>query len=168
MRGYTLIESIMVIVIIGIVAAVGVPLLIETIDAWSFASRFQDNAVLAATVAQNRMSREIRRIQNDTSVMNATAGQFTFVDASGNSITYNRVGTTLMRNADGLADNVNALSFTYYDDTGAVIPVPPVNPNSTTIRLIMVDFSILAGSNTLPFRFQVRPQNVRRLNEKFK
>jgi prepilin-type N-terminal cleavage/methylation domain-containing protein len=167
MRSYTLVELVMVIVIIGILAGIGVPMLMQTVDAFSFSSRFQDNAVSSAIVAMNRMSKEIRRLLNDASITTATTSQLTFLDLGSNSIAFNRSGNTLMRNSDGLLDNVNPLNFTYYDDFGAVIAVPIVSPN-TNIRRVQVDFSILAGSNTLNFQFQTRPQNLRRLNEKFK
>ena len=167
MRSYTLVELIMVIVIIGILAGIGVPMLLQTVDAFSFSSRFQDNAVSQAIVAISRMSREIRRLLSDAVITTATSSQLTFLDLGSNSITFNRSGDTLMRNSDGLADNITALSFTYYDDFGAVIPAPVISP-VTNIRRIQADFSILAGSNTLNFQFQVRPQNLRRLSEKFK
>jgi hypothetical protein len=114
------------------------------------------------------MSREIRQLRNDTSVITATSSQITFIDFNNNTITYNRSGDTLMRNSDGLTDNATALTFTYYDDNGNTIASPTVSPSYTDIRRIRVDFSILAGTRTLDFQFQVRPQNLKRLNEKFK
>ena len=167
-KGYTLIELVTVMVIIGIIAAIGTPLLMETADAWSYASRFQNNAVLSAIVAQNRMSREIRRLKNDTSVTTATSSQFSFTDVNNNATTFNLSGNTLMRNSDGLLDNVTSLSFTYYDDNNAVIATPAVSPNYTDIRLVKVNYSVLAASNTLNFGFTVKPQNLRRLSEKIK
>lgn len=168
MKGYTLIELVMVIVLVGILAGIGVPALVETIDAWSFASPFQNFAVQQAIVVTNRMSREIRCLKNDASVIFANATIFNFTDINDTNIIYNRSSNVLMRNSDGLADNVNSLTFTYYNDTNGIISAPQVSPNNTDIRRIQVDFSILAGSNTLNFRSQIRPQNLRRLNEKFK
>ena len=168
MRSYSLIELIMVLVVVSIIAAIATPMILAVADAWSFGSRFQDNAVSSAIIASNRMSREIRRLRNDASITTATVSQLTFTDMDNNSITYNLSGNTLMRNTDGLIDNVNNLTFIYYDDDGNPILTPVVSPNNTDIRRIGVDFSILAASNTLNFRFQTRPQNLRRLNEKFK
>lgn len=168
MKGYTLIELVVVMVIIGIIAGVGMPAILETVDAWSFASRFQDAGVGSCMAAAGRMSREMRRLQNDSAVTTATSSQFSFTDTDSAAITYNLSGNTLMRNSDGLADGVSALTFTYYDDAGNIIAAPLVNPDNTDIRRIVVDFSILAGTNTLNFQFQIRPQNIRRLNEKFK
>ena len=169
MRAYSLVETIMVMVVIGIVAAVGVPMMLETADSWSLSSQLQNNAVLTGIVAQSRMSREIRALGNDSAVFNATAAQFNFTDIYNNIIFYNLTGTTLMRNSDGLADNVTALNFTYFDDNNFTIAAPIVGPgNLTNIRRINVSFKIRAGSNNMNFGFQVRPQNLRRLNEKFK
>ncbi len=157
----------MVMVIIGIIAGIATPIMLTTADAWSLASLFQDNAVSSAIVVQNRMSREIRRLFDDASVTAANATQFAFLDLSSLAIAYNRSVDNLMRNSDGLADNVTALDFTYYDDNNAVIATPVINP-VTDIRRVQADFSILAGTNTLNFQIQTRPQNLRRLNEKFK
>ncbi|MCX5715690.1 MAG: prepilin-type N-terminal cleavage/methylation domain-containing protein [Candidatus Omnitrophica bacterium] len=132
-KSYTLIELVVVMVVIGVVLAIGAPLLIQTAGAWSYASRFQSNAVLSAIVAQNRMSREIRRLKNDNSITTADASQLAFTDLNNNAITFNLSGNTLMRNSDGLLDSVTSLAFTFYDDGGAAIAVPIVRtlPTST-------------------------------------
>jgi len=160
----------MLVVVVGIVAAIGVPLLLETVNAWSFTSRFQDNAVSQSIEAMNRLSREIRRLKNDASVTTATQTQFSFTDLTSTAITFDQLGNLLRRNTDGLVDidNVSPLAFTYYNDSGTTITTPLVSPNNTNIRRVTVSFSVLAGSNKLNFQFQVRPQNLRRLNEKFK
>lgn len=167
-KGYTLIELITVMTVIGVVAAIGAPLLIEAASAWSYASPYQNNAVLSAVVAQNRMSREIRRLKNDSSVTTAASSQFSLTDVDNNTITFVLSGSTLMRNSDGLLDNVASLSFVYYDDSGGTIASPLVNPANTDIRLVRVNYSVLAAGNTLNFGFTVKPQNLRRASEKLK
>jgi len=124
--------------------------------------------VSSSIVAANRMSREMRRLLDDSSVTTADASNFSFTDLDSNVITFNRSGNILMRNSDGLASNVTALNFVYYDDAGNTIATPLVNPNDTDMRRIQTSFSILAGTSTLNFQFVTRPQNLRRLNEKFK
>lgn len=168
MKAYTLIETIIVLVVIGIVAAIGVPMMMQAADAWSFSSQLQNNAVLSFIVASSRMAREMRVLKDDVSITTANNTMFTFTDTSNNSISFARVGNTLMRNSDGLADNVSSLTFTYFDDDDNVIATPIIAPNNTNIRRISVALSVSAGSNTLNYFLQVRPQNLRRLNEKFK
>jgi prepilin-type N-terminal cleavage/methylation domain-containing protein len=168
MKGYTLIELVIVLVLLSILAGIGVPMMFKTVDAWVFSSNFQDYAVMSSVMAMNRMSREIRRLLNDANITTATSSQITFKDVGSNTITFNRSGNTLMRNSDGLANNATALTFTYYDDLGNTIATPRVNPNDTDVRRIDIVFSVLAGSNTLNFNTEVRPQNLKRLSEKFK
>ena len=177
MKGYTLIEFVIVLVLLAILAGIGVPMMFKTVDAWVFTSKFQDYAVMSSIMAMNRMSREIRRLMNDAAITTATSSRINFTDVSGYSLGFNLNGTTLQRcldatctNHDDLADNVKASSliFTYYDDLGNPIATPTVSPNDTNIRRIDIVFSVLAGTNTLNFNTEVRPQNLRRLSEKFK
>lgn len=168
-KGFTLIEVLMLVIIIGILAGIGLPVIMETVDAWSFSSKFQDNAVSQGIVAMSRMSREIRRLKDDGSVATANATQFSFTDLGNNSIFYTQSLTNLNRNSDTLADiESSSLAYTYYGDNGAAIATPIVSPNNTNIRRISIFYNVLAGSNVLAFQFGVRPQNIRRLNEKFK
>jgi prepilin-type N-terminal cleavage/methylation domain-containing protein len=169
MKGYTLVELIVVMVIIGIVAAIGVPIMLKAVDVWSFSSRFQTNAVMSSVSAMHRMSKEIRRLKNDTSVITATAGgsTYSFVDINNNQITYRLNGTTLERGVgatpvyDGLLDNVQSLSFQYFNDISSTpLSTILVSPSGTNVRLVEVSFSVLAGSNTLSFRFKSRYRNV--------
>lgn len=169
MRAYTLIELVMVIVLAALLAGIGVPMILETSDAWSIASGFQNFAVQSVIVVSSRMSREIRRLKNDGYIHTASSSsQLRFTDIDNNEITYSLSGNTLMRNTDALADNVTALIFTYYDDNGNDITSTFTKGygTNTNVRRIRVDFSILAGTHTLNFRFQVRPQNLRRINER--
>ena len=169
-KGFTLIEVMVLVIVLGIVGAIAVPLLLETVDAWSFTSRYQNNAVYQAIVAMSRMSREMRRLKNDASITIANAATFTFSDLNSNLITFDQSGTALQRNTDGLADidSVSPLTYTYYDDNEIAMPPGVVISPNTNIRRIRVAYSVLAGSNKLRFQFQTRPQNLRRLNEKFK
>jgi prepilin-type N-terminal cleavage/methylation domain-containing protein len=179
MKGYTLIELVMVIVLLAILAGIGVPMMFKTVDAWVFTSKFQDYAVMSSVMAMNRMSREMRLLLNDANIWTATASQITFTlkDVAGNniSVSFNRSGNTLQRGLgvvspvyDALADNVTAWTLTYYDNFNNTIATPKINPNNTDIRRIDIVFSVLAGSNTLNFDTEVQPQNLMRYSEKFK
>ncbi|HPT07900.1 MAG TPA: prepilin-type N-terminal cleavage/methylation domain-containing protein [Candidatus Omnitrophota bacterium] len=168
-RAYTLVEMIVVVVIIGIVAGIAVPLMLEVGDAWSLSSRAYDRVTLQAVVITGRMSKEIRLLRDDRSVVTATSSTFTFFDTNNNTITYNATGTTLLRNNDALADNVQSLAFIYYNDTNASLAAPVVGlGNLTDIRRIEVHYSLAAGSNTLYFSLVTRPQNLRSVNGLFK
>lgn len=175
-RSFTLIELVVVFVIIAILAAIGVPAILETADAWSFASRLQNFGVQSSIVSANRISKEMRLLKNNSSFSAADASLLTFtyrdLTLADHTVTYGLNDGTLLRteglNSDGLCDNLSSLSFTYYDDNDNVIATPVSAANLTNIRRVNIDFSLSAGTNTLYFRFQPRPQNLNRLNEKFK
>ena len=72
-----------------------------------------------------------------------------------------------MRNSDILASDVQSLSFTYYDDNGSIIATPLVNPNETDIRRIDISFEFQSSGQTLYYKSQVRPRNLRYMSDMF-
>mgnify|MGYP000851080253 CR=1 FL=1 len=168
-KAYTLVEMVLVIVIIGIVAGIAVPLMLEVGDAWSLSSKAYDRAALQAVVITGRMSKEIRQLRDARSLVTATNSQLTFFNTNNTNITYSSSGSLLMRNNDVLAENVASFSFTYYNDTNATIATPVVGlGNVTDIRRVEVKYSLSAGSRPLHFTCAARLYNVRGLNELFK
>lgn len=168
-NGFTLIETVVVILIMGIIAAIGVPLLLEATEAMSFLT-VRPDLTQSADVALSRMSREIRRLRDDISISVATASQFAFYDIDNVLISYSRIGVNLMRNTlttDILASNINSLIFTYYDDDGNVLANPTVGIGTlTNIRRIEITLVFQSGFS-YSFRSQIRPPNLRHLSYKF-
>ena len=109
--GYTLIELVMVIILVGIMFMVTAPLMVKIAEGWQIATVRTDWSE-SGMVAMDRMLREIRQA---ASVVTATSSPpvFSFVDTSGNTITYSFSGGYLMRNSNQLAANVSNLTFTY-------------------------------------------------------
>ena len=165
-KGFTLIELIIVIVILGIIVAIGAPLLLSVSDSLAFlvARTAIDQA---ADIALSRMTREMRRLKDDSSVNTATSSQFSFDDVNSNTISYSLSSTDLMRNSDILASDVQNLSFTYYDDSGSTISTPVVSPQETDIRSIEISCEFQSSGETLYYKSQVRPRNLMHFNDKF-
>lgn len=119
-HGFTLIEIVIIIVILGVIAAIGATMLEKSFDA-SFTNQGYIEANWQARLALERMARELLSARADGFVLNNT--QITFKTENNVTVTYLLSGTTLTRNAKALVDGVTSLSFTYLDsnnDTTAI------------------------------------------------
>ncbi len=160
---FTLVELIMVIVLTGILFAVTAPLMLEIAKNWQLA-RSRNDLCESAKVAMDRMIREIRNINDNTSVITANGSTFKFVDVNSNTITFNLSSGHLIRtqgaSANQLADNVTALSFTYYNSSESVIATPVVNPSATDITRVVIDITSSVGGTSLSFESGVSPRSL--------
>ncbi|MFH1414389.1 MAG: prepilin-type N-terminal cleavage/methylation domain-containing protein [Candidatus Omnitrophota bacterium] len=160
-KAFSLIEMIMVMVILGIIAGIGAPLIAETGRGWLLHVQRKEMSE-SARIAIDRMTREIRRIKDTTSVITASNTAFQFVNIDDENITFDSSGTTLRRTIDGttneLADNLDSISFTYYDTSGSTITTPDVSPQETDIRRIEISLTFSLGGTQLTVVSQVWPR----------
>lgn len=118
--GFTLMELVMVMVILGIVAAVAAPLLGSSFRAY-FTGRDISEVDWQARVAVERMTRELRAVRAPADLALAAASDLAFVDTDGNAIRYclgavagcPGAAGELMRNGQPLASGISALSFSF-------------------------------------------------------
>lgn len=160
-RGFTLVELVIVITIVGIAAAVAGSMLLGTIDAWTF--KFNRNDIIwDGRLAIDRMTREIRAVRDNTSVTTASSTQFRFTDAGNKDITYSLSSTDLNRTEDGvtnlIAENVSSLAFTYYDASESPIPTPTVSP-TTDIRRIRINLTLTKNGQNVYLQSDSVPRN---------
>src|SRR3989344_3293103 len=152
-KGFTLIEMIMVITLLGIVAAIIAIPLLQGARGW-FDATTREGITQSGRIGIERMTREIRntarKSDNTPCISAALATSFTFSDMSGdltacNTITFSwaGAGNPIIRGADTLADNIQTLAFTYYDSTNAVTAV------AANIRRISIEIESTKGSETL-------------------
>ena len=158
-RGFTLIELIMVIIIVGVLTGISSLYIKETIDLWRFLT-FRNEVISQERIALMRMSREIRQIKDAYSITSANAQQFQFTDSNSAPIGYLLSGSNLLRNADVLAERVSALTFTYYNKTNQIIATPQVAPNKTDIYLININMTVQSGTQSKTLKTQVYPRNL--------
>lgn len=161
-KSFTLIELIIVITILGIIAGVGLPLTLQLIDSFSY-SLYRRDLSESADAALRRMSREIRRLRDDSSVNIASATTYAFVVNEG-TIQFQLNGNDLERsfdgNTDALISDVSFFSFKYLDDEGSVIAAPLVSPDKTDIKFIEINMTLFSGDNTIYYIDRIRPRNV--------
>lgn len=117
-NGFTLVELIIVIVILGILVVVTEPLLQSGFDAY-FTQRNITEANWQESLALSRMKRDIRGMPTLANITMATSSELAFTDSENESVDYTLSGTNLLRNTDVLASGVNSISFAYYNRYGA-------------------------------------------------
>ncbi|HAZ09750.1 MAG TPA: hypothetical protein DCY56_01400 [Candidatus Omnitrophica bacterium] len=161
-KGFTLIEVIIVITIVGIVSVIIGSMLLGVVKAWTF--KLNRNDILwDGRLAMDRMTREIRTIKNSTSVTTASAAQFRFTDTGNKDITYSLSSTNLNRTENGtanlLAADVSALTFTYYNSSDAVIPSPAVSPSATDIRRVRINLTLTKNGENVYLQSDASTKN---------
>lgn len=131
-KGFTLIEMVMVITLLGIIGGIIALPLYQGTKGW-FEATTREGITESGRIAIERMMREIRntaRVDSVTAlcaappcpcISTATATSFAFGSDPANcaSINFSRAGAvvpyTIQRNTVDLADNIQLLTFTYYD-----------------------------------------------------
>ena len=161
-RGFSLFEAILVIALVGIVAAVFATALVPTMRA-SVMVGTRNEALQSARVALDRMVREIRLIRSTAYIQTWTANdlKFNVNNPYNTSIEFKLSGDTppnLLRVKDGvlpgdvLSGNVQSLTFSYLENNG--------NPAAlANIWRIVIDLSVKVGAETVNLRSEVHPSN---------
>ncbi len=167
-RGWTLIELIMVIVIVGALTGISSMYIQQIIDLWSSLS-FRSEFVNEARAAIVRMSREIRnmklRTQSYEPITLANTNALTFIDPATNSISYSVSGVNLMRNSDIMASNISSLQFCYYNsiNNAACTPVCECNVASadlSDIYRVGIKIDVSYGGQSKHLESQIYPRNL--------
>ena len=156
LAGFTLVELILVIVTVGIIAAVLTPFISSAVDSWFFTSTERE-IVFSARLAMNRMVREIRQIKNTASITTFTSTAFTFQDINDTNINFQQTGSSLERNSyelTGKLQDPGGLEFTYLDSDGNS------TETSDDIRMVRIKLILLLGDNSITIQSLARFRNV--------
>jgi prepilin-type N-terminal cleavage/methylation domain-containing protein len=132
--GFTLIESVMVIILLGIIGSVISSIYIQGLSARMTAQNVSDS-VWQGQVALERMIRDIRLVRSANDITTMTATNFVFTNMSGQSINYAISGTTLTLNGNILADGIKSLAFAYKTNANATASQASLNTAYVKITL---------------------------------
>lgn len=158
-KGITLIETVLLILVIGTVAFISAPLIDTAIESWSFVT-YRSELWQDAELSFSRMTSEIKEIKGSSGVITANSSTFQFVTVTGETISYSFTGSTLSRNGNVLANGVNAFSFSYFDSNLNPIGTPLVAPLVTNIRAVRIYMVVGPTGRTFTLQTDVHPRNI--------
>ena len=162
-KGFTLIEMVIVIVLVGILATIAATIIMQGIRAYSD-EQYRSDAHYQARFAMERMAREIREIRSNTAAdipaMTGTALQYN--DINGLQMGFRLNAGNIERTEDNgatwqtLAINITGPGgtiFTYLDNTGAVTAAP------ASLWLVQIQFTATQGTESIDMQTTVHPRN---------
>lgn len=157
MKGFTLVELLLTIIVVAIIAGVSAQVLLRGIDTYSLVTSRRD-ALENARIGMDRMISEMLLVRS-SDITGISPTRLDFTDSAGNPTNFKRhsyQGTIdLFRNNDFLAGQIALLNFTYYRSDGTFASFP------SDVRMIGVELTVqsVGGYGTVPLRTRVFPRN---------
>lgn len=156
-RGFTLIEIIMAIVLAGIIASVFAAVINSGMDTLFFL-RGQKSSMADARSVLKRMEREIRRTKSasSTDILNFTSTYYRFREVDNAVIDYQQAGTDLQRNGAVILQNLasaGGLNFSYLNSSGGT------TTSAEAISLVRIAIIVEEGNNRVRLRSAARIRN---------
>ncbi|HEV8129503.1 MAG TPA: prepilin-type N-terminal cleavage/methylation domain-containing protein [Candidatus Eisenbacteria bacterium] len=152
--GFSLAEIVIVIVVVSIAAYVFTGMFLQAVKSYEYIDA-EKQMLQEARYAEERLSRELKRVRGNTFVTQATSRTFTFFDRDSAAVSVSWTGVKgdpLLYTKNGtpqtLASGVDTLAFTYYKNDGSSA-APLVAPAATDIWRVKVDLRLAKNSQTV-------------------
>lgn len=149
--GFTLAELTVVIVVVSIAAYVFSGMFIEAVRSYQFVDT-EKGMLQEARYAEERISRELKRVRGNTFITQAVPRAFTFVDLDSSTVSFSWTGVkgdpllyTKNGTARTLASGVDSLAFAYWKADGTAA-APVVAPSPTDIWRVSVHLRLAKGT----------------------
>ncbi|MCK5450821.1 MAG: type II secretion system protein, partial [Candidatus Omnitrophica bacterium] len=115
-RGFTLLEAVLIIAILGIIVTAISPLFRTVVEGRDE----QDRRLELLQASRIGMDEMVRNIRTATVFTTANASRIDFENWNAVDIEYKLTGNVLKKDNNVLLENVDNLTFTYYDTEGNV------------------------------------------------
>lgn len=155
-QGFSLIEAVIVLFLVAVLTFGLGSFIFETIQAWLSVSG-RNSATNKASMAMNRITREIRRVKKPQNIQVFTSSEFQFVDIDSQTVDFKQTGSDLLRNGDVLASGLLSpigLEFTYLDRNGSVAGA------KQDIRSVRIWLSLVSGNQLTTLESSSRIRNL--------
>jgi prepilin-type N-terminal cleavage/methylation domain-containing protein len=162
-KGFTLIEIIIVIVLVGILATIAATIIMQGVRAYS-GGESRSNAHYQARFAVERMSREIRLMRSSTvtDIPTMTGTTLRYTDINGLQMGFRLNAGNIERTEDNGASwqtlaikitGPGGTIFTYLDNTGAAAAAP------ASLWLVQIQFTATQDAESINMHTAVHPRN---------
>jgi len=152
--GFTLAELLIVIVVASVAAVTFSAMFIEAVKTYQFMDA-EKTMLEDARYAEERVTRELKRVRDNTSIATANATTLTFTDRSNATVSFSWSGVsgadllyTKAGSSQVLAKGVDSLAFQYWKQDGAAA-TPVVSPSATDIWRVTIYMRLIKGSQTV-------------------
>ncbi|MFA5912906.1 MAG: prepilin-type N-terminal cleavage/methylation domain-containing protein [Burkholderiales bacterium] len=155
--GFSLVELIVVIVVLGIVASMGAIVVRDGMLGY-LRGREISSADWQGRLALERITRELRDIApssgGSVNIANSSCGNsgFTFSDVNAVPISYTQSANTLLRNGQPLADDVTGLRFYCLQSDGQTYTTTP-----SAVYYVTVSMVVSTANTSASYRSTVKP-----------
>ena len=148
--GFTMIELVVIIVIVGIIAAIAAGILVEGSRAFR-TSVSQAEACSDAALVADKITTLIGTLPVGSNFQAIAPNSMTV--QIGTPITINQSGGTVSKDGATLAENIASWTVTYYDANGAVTASP------SAVRRVALKIGVTNGGGTAVVRAEVSPRS---------
>lgn len=141
--GFTLIELLISIVMLGIISVVVGRIMFEGLTTMQTSDKVT-SVGWQGLIALERLTVDVHRIRSKSDITTVTASQFTFTDVNGTSVSYTLSGGKLMRGSQTLADDIQSITFSYLDATGAA------TTTAANVRYVKLAMTLVNDGLSIP------------------
>jgi len=154
--GFSLLELILVIVLVAIISGFIANLLFYEVNLYTHLVDMSSSSQITRNTLQ-MLARDLRHIAAPDSIHLADADSIRFDDIDDITISYKLNSNKVYRNGDLLQEQINDLTFQYFDDSGNVISTPVSDTGE--IRSIAVTLIVNINAQSVTFESNIQPRN---------